>query len=1161
KDRWWCSSGARCSESNLEFHRHPFENDLEKCHDFVLKTGIKLCLVHASREEADNETRRVLNVQKKENHLASAMARGGDERRAGAGGAASEVAAASTRTTVASTDVAATAPPEEDVGDAVATAGRLGAGEGEGSAKDSSGDEGDGRDKVGTTEPGQDGELGSAASPASSTRNRNERSGKREGGPRDSGDDDVDDDRAGGGKLATPAAAGSSTHQQASSSTIELCSMRSTAAAKIQSLVRMFQAYKRYERARNDAWTANRGGSRARRRARNALKNANHPVAAMGQGGAIVGGGAVDQAAVAVDQAVVGDVAVDQAAVGDLGGEAGAASSRNEAVAVDNAAMVRQGAAVGDVATKPEQEDKGADAPPRVGGTSRTNNASVARRTTGAVVAKARSPKSPLPAVRAQDRRSEALAFDGVEDGGKAAGPGGGASRRGVQVQEGSQTRLRGDHWKERRRGLPIGINRKGTQGLAPRVGLGASSKWCKHGADGGPGEDDPELPARKALAGAVGTHSPSTEAEYRQVIRIGVRAVASAGEGGGVATSADSHRDKLTSRYAFSDEKVRLGRDKAGDFGRQPRCPAHNAVTAGIRQHARTQSEYAQQQARDEATALASAGVRAGSKPGGSVGKPMVATASRCGGRRAGRQVRFRHFLAEHFRQLQAATGYRLLPVARRAINSSITRSCRLLPMAQRAINSTITRSYRLLPVARRLIVRSVTSSRVRLTPVARRATSMANELVWAAARSVRNAVTRIPRDQEPAGAFSNRTLTVPHPSGASPPARPRVTNIVVRHRGPSMCICHWCGRRSTALWNNDKGVYQCHFCPVDWSGGSTVHHRLHADHLPQRLDCNPPRVRRPPPAAAPSTRQAYRPPTFPTGRAAGFRGVLVVAPPSGSLVRRSSPAAAPSTLPTVAPPTAPAGGATVFRGVSVVAAPSADPSPMGVDDPAPAATPAHATGFIFGAISAVGTGIATGSTAPTPMVVDSPTPAAPQPPSARLILTGNQPGPQFTFGGGAASATTAAATTTTAIPPTRVFAINAPRAPARASAGVATVSTAPTPMHVVSPTPAAPQAPSASSTFTGNGARFTFGGGAASATTAAATTTAATTAPFPGPTLTAGGVAPHGPGGGTTSSVLPVPTGFTCGTGGASRGNGVITAPTALAGASASTATASMA
>ncbi|CAN0341455.1 unnamed protein product, partial [Ectocarpus sp. 12 AP-2014] len=111
---------------------------------------------------------------------------------------------------------------------------------------------------------------------------------------------------------------------------------------------------------------------------------------------------------------------------------------------------------------------------------------------------------------------------------------------------------------------------------------------------------------------------------------------------------------------------------------------------------------------------------------------------------------------------------------------NSTITRSCRLLPVAQRAINTTITRSYRLLPVARRLIARSVTSSRVRLTPVARRATSMANELVRAAGRSVHNAVARTPRDQEQAEAFSNGTLTVPH-RGASAAARPRVTNIVV--------------------------------------------------------------------------------------------------------------------------------------------------------------------------------------------------------------------------------------------------------------------------------------------------------------------------------------------------------------------------------------------
>ncbi|CBJ28380.1 hypothetical protein Esi_0104_0032 [Ectocarpus siliculosus] len=518
------------------------------------------------------------------------MARGGEEVRAGAAGAAaSEVAA--------STDVSATASPEDGVGDAAATAGRLaatagrlGAGEGEGSAKDSSDDDdSDGRGNGGTAVPGPDGELGSAASPATTTRDRDERSGKREGGPRGSGDDDVGDDRAGGEKLATPIAAGSSTHLQASSSTIELCSMRSTAAAKIQSLVPMFQAYKRYERAWNDAWNANRGARRARRRARNALKNTNHPVAAMGQDGAIVGGVEVDQAVV-VDQAVAGDAAVDQAAVGDVGGKAGAASAGIEAVAGDNAAMVRQGAAVGDVAAEPGQEDKLADAPPRMAGTSRPNKASMARRTT-----KARSPKSPLPAVRAQDRRGEALAFDGVEAGGKAARPGGGASRQGGKTcRERRQVGLRADQCQESRRGLSIENNRKGTQGLPPRVGIGASSKWCKHGADEGPGEGDPAFPARKALAGAVGTHSPSTEAEYRQVIRIGVRAVASAGERGGLPTSADSNRDKLTSRYASSEEKVRLGRDKARDFERQPRCPAHNAVTAGIRQHAKTQSEYA---------------------------------------------------------------------------------------------------------------------------------------------------------------------------------------------------------------------------------------------------------------------------------------------------------------------------------------------------------------------------------------------------------------------------------------------------------------------------------------------------------------------------------------------------------------------------------------
>ncbi|CAN0211331.1 unnamed protein product [Ectocarpus sp. 6 AP-2014] len=493
------------------------------------------------------------------------MARGGEEVRAGAGVAASEVAA--------STDVSATASPEDGVRDAAATAGRLGAGEGEGSAKDSSDDDdSDGRGNDGTAAPGPDGELGSAASPATTTGDRDERSGKREGGPRDSGDDDVGDDRAGGEKLATPIAAGSSTHLQASSSTIEHCSMRSTAAAKIQSLVPMFQACKRYERAWNDAWNANRGARRARRRARNALKNTNHPVAAMEQGGAIVGGVEVDQAVVVGQAAVAGDAAVDQAAVRDVEGEAGAASAGIEAVAGDNAAMVRQGAAVGDVAAEPGYEDKLADAPPRMAGTSRPNKASMARRTTGAVVTKARSPKSPPPAVRAQDRRGEALALDGVEAGGKAARPGGGASRHGGKTcRERRQARLRGDHCKESRRGLSIENNRKGTQGLPPRVGLGASSNWCKHGADEGPGEGDPELPARKALAGAVGTHSPRTEAEYRQVIRIGVRAVASAGEGGGLPTSADSYRDKLTSRYASSEEKVRLGRDKARDFERQP--------------------------------------------------------------------------------------------------------------------------------------------------------------------------------------------------------------------------------------------------------------------------------------------------------------------------------------------------------------------------------------------------------------------------------------------------------------------------------------------------------------------------------------------------------------------------------------------------------------
>ncbi|CAN0284932.1 unnamed protein product, partial [Ectocarpus sp. 13 AM-2016] len=245
---------------------------------------------------------------------------------------------------------------------------------------------------------------------------------------------------------------------------------------------------------------------------------------------------------------------------------------------------------------------------------------------------------------------------------------------------------------------------------------------------------------------------------------------------------------------------------------------------------------------------------------------------------------------------------------------------------------------------------------------------------------------------------------------------------------------------------------------------------------------------------------------------------------------------------------------------------------------------------------ISAVGTGVAIASTAPTPMVVASPTPAAPPAlPTPLITFTANQPGAQFTFGGGAASVTTTATTapfpaptltagrvaphgprggtTSSAVPvPSSIFgtgganggngAVTAPPALAGASASGSTVSTAPTPMVVASPTYAAARPPPPPFiTFTANqpGAQFTFDSGAASVTTAAAATTAATTAPFPAPTLAAGRVAPHGSGGGTTSSAVPVP-GLIFGTGGANGGNGAVTAPPPPAGASAFVAPASL-
>ncbi|CAN0422196.1 unnamed protein product, partial [Ectocarpus sp. 12 AP-2014] len=202
--------------------------------------------------------------------------------------------------------------------------------------------------------------------------------------------------------------------------------------------------------------------------------------------------------------------------------------------------------------------------------------------------------------------------------------------------------------------------------------------------------------------------------------------------------------------------------------------------------------------------------------------------------------------------------------------------------------VSISITRSYRLLPVARRLIARSVTSSRVRLTPVARRAASMANELVRAAGRSVRNAMTHTPWDQEPAKPSSKSTLSVPDPSGAPAAARPRVTNSVLLHQDEaSMLICFGCGSRRTRLLNQAHRSYQCQACPMDWSGGARVHHRLLEDH---RLVGG--RVLSPP-AAAPSTLPAVDPSTAPTGRAAGFPTVataptpMVVASPTSAAAR----------------------------------------------------------------------------------------------------------------------------------------------------------------------------------------------------------------------------------------------------------------------------------
>ncbi|CBN79660.1 hypothetical protein Esi_0321_0020 [Ectocarpus siliculosus] len=585
----------------------------------------------------------------------------------------------------------------------------------------------------------------------------------------------------------------------------------------------------------------------------------------------------------------------------------------------------------------------------------------------------------------------------------------------------------------------------------------------------------------------------------------------------------------------------------------------------------------------------------------------------------------------------------YRLLPVARRAINSSITRSYWLLPVARRAVSIIITRSYRLLPVARRLIARGVISSRVRLTPMARRATSMALELVRAAGRSVRNAMTHTPWDQEPVKPSSHRTLSAPDPSGAPAAARPRVTNSVLLHQDEaSMPICFGCGMRRTRLLDQYHRSYQCQACPIDWSGGARVHHRLLEDH---RVASHGP--------GGGTTSPAVPMPSFifGTGGANGGNGAVTAPPaPTGASASGARVATAPTpmvvAIPTSAaarPPPTPfitltdnqPGAQFTFGGGAASATTAAATTTAATTAPFPAPTltagraAPHGPGggttspavpvpsFIFGTGGANGgngavtappapTGASASgarvATAPTPMVVAIPTSAAARPPpTPSITLTGNQPGAQFTFGGGAASATTAVATTTAAttapfpaptltagrvaphgpgggstspaVPvPSFIFgtgganggngAVTAPPAPAGASASGARVATAPTPMMVVIPTSAAarpPPTPSITLTSNQPGAQFTFGGGAASATTAVATTTAATTAPFPGPTLTAGRVAPRGPGGGTTSPAVPVPS-FIFGTGGANGGNGAVTAPPAPAGASAFVAPASL-
>ncbi|CAM9468438.1 unnamed protein product, partial [Ectocarpus fasciculatus] len=562
----------------------------------------------------------------------------------------------------------------------------------------------------------------------------------------------------------------------------------------------------------------------------------------------------------------------------------------------------------------------------------------------------------------------------------------------------------------------------------------------------------------------------------------------------------------------------------------------------------------------------------------------------------------------------------YRLLPVARRAINSSITRSYWLLPVARRAFNGGITSSYRLLRVARRLIARGATSSRVRLTPMARRATSITDELVRAAGRSVRNAVTPTPRDQGPARLLSNETLSVPHPSGASAAAGARQDcgpcyRSILHYDEASMKTCDMCGCRRTRLWNpHYPRLFQCHACPADLCGLCglpRVRHTLQAD----RLCCGPVSfvgftvvgvlvvsfLRE-------KSGSESVPGTSVCGAATGdatSKFLRARRPRRPIDVGRSPPAAPPRPLPAVTAPTAPAGGPAGFGGASVAAPPSTDPSPMDVDDPTPAtpATPGHATGFIFNGNSAIGTGVSTTSTGPTTMAIASHTSTVAQ--LTPFAFTGLQTAARPTFGGGAAPAAAVAAAamttaTTTAVsapsfpgptltaggtaphglggvatssvvptPPNFTFgaggayggsgAITGPPAPASISASIATTSTAPTPMVLASPSSSAVAQPTPFA-FTGiqPAVHPTFGGGAAPAATAAATTTATTTAAS-APLFPAPTLTAGGTaphGLGGASSVVPAPPKFTFGAGGANGGNGAVATPPPPAGASASVA-----